>query len=296
MRASSLSNPRVIELLNRLYVPVHVRNQEALSPRAAQEKARIYRTALERGLKAGAVCVYLLSPDGRPLATAPLNERVATDPEQLAALMERAAREADAAPGEPLVRPNPAPEVRDPETLALRIVSRYLRRHAGALIPNDARGVLGTRRAGNWGDLPSEVRIELRREEWSKLLPTGRVKEESEWEPEAAIVARILDHFYPPTENTDLRKNRIDRQTLRARVESVREGLVEARLEGRFRMKHPFYHRDDDNFVEAELLGRLHIAGGRILLLEIVTDGGRYGGSVNGVQPFGAAARVATSG
>jgi hypothetical protein len=61
------------------------------------------------------------------------------------------------------------------------------------------------------------------------------------------------------------------------------------------RMKHPFYHRDDNNFVEAELAGyvRFKTNTREIESLCLVTENGRYGGAVNGMQHFGAAVRLA---
>ncbi len=58
-------------------------------------------------------------------------------------------------------------------------------------------------------------------------------------------------------------------------------------------MKHPFYHKDDNNFAQAALVGYLEFTVGKpgIRSLRLVTDNARYGGDVNSVQPFGAAAR-----
>ena len=59
-------------------------------------------------------------------------------------------------------------------------------------------------------------------------------------------------------------------------------------------MKHPFYHKDDNNFVEASLIGYLEFDAGKqgLRVLHLVTDDARYGGDVNSSQPFGAAVRV----
>ena len=82
MRASSFSSAKVIRLLNSYFVPVHMSNQDhdpegSAPPEEKAAKNRIYREALAAGLKAGSVCVYLIAPEGRPLAVAPLNENVA---------------------------------------------------------------------------------------------------------------------------------------------------------------------------------------------------------------------------
>src|SRR5439155_15427511 len=131
----------------------------------------------------------------------------------------------------------------------------YLERRREEFVPLEAKTVLGTKKGGNWGNLPSEGWVILSKAEWLRLLPPGQVGANAEWAPDAAVMAKLLNHFYPPTENTDLKQNRIDEQSLRARVESISDGTVRARLEGRLRMKHPFYHKDDGSFVDAELVG-----------------------------------------
>jgi hypothetical protein len=51
------------------------------------ERARIFRDALKAGMHAGTVCVYLVSPEGAPMAVAPANEDLVYDPDRLAELM-----------------------------------------------------------------------------------------------------------------------------------------------------------------------------------------------------------------
>jgi hypothetical protein len=179
--------------------------------------------------------------------------------------------------------------------LVLHVVSRYLERKGDECVPYNVKDLLGTRKGVGWANLPSESWVVLRKEECAKLLPPGDVRPGTSWELPGEVAGKVLTHFYPPTENTDLGKNRIDEQVLRARVESVEKGVARARLEGRLKMKHPFYHKDDKNFVEASLVGYLELdVGGRgVRSLRLVTDDARYGGDVNGVQPFGAAARSA---
>ena len=296
MRASSLSSHKVIDLLNGYFVPVYVSNEELRGPRSAEGAVvnRIYRTALEKKLSAGTVCIYLVAPDGEPVATAPLNKKVAADPERLAELMERVVGDLKVTKGEPLVaaKPQSSPRHADADAVVLHVVARYLERRKDELVPHDATSVLGTKRGGNWGNLPSEGWVVLDKAESLKLLPQGNVAAGSEWNPDSAVIAKLLNHFYPPTENTNLKKNRIDEQSLKARVESVENGVARARLEGKLRMKHPFDHKDDENVVEANLIGYLEFAADKssVRSFRLVTDGGRYGDEKH-AQPFGAAAR-----
>ena len=300
MRTSSFSNAKVIDLLNGYFVPVHISNDDCREggPAPVEERElrdRIYRAALEAGLDAGTVCAYLVTPEGKPVATAPLNRDVAADPVKLAELMERVVRDLDVTKGEPLVPPQPykGPKAVSDDSLMVHVVTRYLERKGDELVPYDLSQSLGTKQAIGWGNLPSESWVELSRDDWLKLLPTGDVAADTAWQPDAKVAAMVLNHFYPPTENTDLAKNRLDELSLSAKVESVNDGVVRARVEGRLRMKHPFYHDDDKNFVSADTIGYLEFDADKkaIRSFELVTDGATYGGNTDFLHPFGAAVR-----
>ena len=249
-------------------------------------------------MPAGTVCAYLLTPAGRPLDVAPLNRPEATNPERMAEKLQRVVRELQVTRGSPVVKPRPQSALRStPQvergSLVIHLTARYLQRNGDDLVPFDTRSVLGTQTGGNWGDLPSEDWVVFGHAEWLKLLPAGKVRAGDSWELHREVAARLLRHFFPPKENTAFEKNRIDEQSLRAHAESVRDGVVHARLEGRLRMKHPFYHADDNNFVEASLVGYLDFEPGkqRIRSFRLITDAARYGKPGTGVQPFGVAAR-----
>lgn len=216
------------------------------------------------------------------------------DPDRLAELMQRVAGDLKAVKGEPVVEPKrqSAGPKADADSLVLHVVARYLERRGDDYVPHDVKELLGTKKAVNWGSLPSEGWVILSKADWAKLLPGGEVRPGKSWELPAEVTAKVLTHFYPPTENTDLKKNRIDEQTLQGRVESIERGIARARLEGRFKMKHPFYHKDDNNFAQASLVGYLEFTVDKpaIRSLRLITDRGQYGGQVNGKQPFGAAA------
>src|SRR5262249_44476990 len=156
---------------------------------------------------------------------------------------------------------------------------RYLRRKGADLVPlGEDAGRGRTRNAGWWAE-PGEDWVVLPRAEWSKLLPAGKVRPGDSWEPDRQAASRLLTRFYPPTENHDVGKHRIERQSLTARVLSMQDGVVRVRLDGRLKMKHPFYHRPDDSAVEAAVVGFLEYdpAKGTIRALEVVTDGATYG-------------------
>src|SRR5262249_55054390 len=171
----------------------------------------------------------------------------------------------------------------DPDALVLHLTARTLVRQGGEYVPH--RVTLGETKSAGWGSYPAEDWIVLKKAEWAKLLPPGEVAAGTTWEPDREVAARVLTHFYPSTENNDVAKNRIEEQALTATVVSVRDGVARARLEGRLRMKHPFYHKDDDNVVEATVVGFVDFEEGKdgVRSLRLVTDKATYGRTTFGV-------------
>src|SRR5579884_2484078 len=90
MRVSSLSDPRVIEVVSKYFVPVSVsRDDYQREPRSEDEKAELLRLDRERarrGLKGGNVCVFIIAANGDVLATQPV--QLAYKPENLVPLLQ----------------------------------------------------------------------------------------------------------------------------------------------------------------------------------------------------------------
>ena len=284
----------MIALLNRSFVPVTAANHDyatstTIPPEEKAEKTRIYHDALKAKLPAGTVCVYLLGPDARLLDSLIVSD--AARPDRLIDLLQRTVDAVKPTPGQPLVKPVPqsAPPACDPGSLTLHLTARYLERQGDALVR--LHPVLGEERSGQWSHLPSEDWVVFGREEWRKLLPTGDVRPGTSWELDRDVTARLLTHFYPPTENTDVSKNRLEEEALKATVLSVQDGVAVARVEGRLRMKHSFYHKATDEFVEASVVGVLGFEPGasKVRSLRLVTDRATYGGEGATRHPFGVA-------
>ena len=108
MRASSLSDAKIISLLNRYFVPVYLSLEDvaATGSASALEKSeyrRIYAEAQRAGLSTGTVHVYILTPDGHPLDS--LHVAKASEPEQLTALLDGAMQKLKTVPCAPVVKP-----------------------------------------------------------------------------------------------------------------------------------------------------------------------------------------------
>jgi hypothetical protein len=208
-------------------------------------------------------------------------------------MLERSVAKLKAPAGGPLVKPAPQsrPAAAPADALVLHVTARYLRKKGDELVPLGAEAHRGESRNAGWGAMPGEDWVVLPKAESAKLLPAGQVEAGTSWRPDEKVVAELLTHFYPPTENNNVAKNRIEEQSLRATVLSLKGGVARVRLDGRLKMKHAFYHREDDNRVEADLLGLLEYEPrtGTIRDLQLVTDGATYGARQ---FPFGVAVRA----
>jgi len=266
LRAGPLSDEEIISLLNGYYVPVYVSNEEDddKTPASAVETAlrrRLMFEAKKSGLTAGTVCAFLLGPDGKVIEAC--RAPYTSDTKHMKELLEGTAKKTGAKKGETLVAPKPqsAPPTAKKDALTLHLTARWL--PAG----------------DSWGRLPSEDWIVLERANWTKWLPTGEAKIGNTWELDKELAANLLKHFYPPTENNELSSNRIDKKTMKATVVSIKDGIVQARIDGSLKMKHsagPL--RDDNSFVEATFVGFMDFepAKNRIVNLKLVTEKANY--------------------
>jgi hypothetical protein len=278
----------VISLLNRYFIPVYVSNEDYAKDGCApaEEKAernRIWRDAAKAELSSGTVHVYILDPDGKVIDSQ--HVAVASKVDKLTEMLERTVEKLKLDEGKPLVKPAPqscAPQA-DADALVLHLTARNLTRKGDEWLP--VKPALGETRSGNWGAYAVEDWIVLTKDEWSKLLPEGDVEAGKAWDLDKGVAAKVVKHFYPSTENNDITKNRIDEQQMRATVLSVKDGVVRARIDGGVKMKHTFYHKDDDNVVDATFVGILDYdrAAKKIRSLQLATDKATYGRITFGV-------------
>lgn len=266
MRAGPLSNPEVIKLLNAHFVPVYAVNDDYRGdgPQSEDERAeytRIYREALDAGMSAGTVHVYIIAPDGKTVDSMHVAEAAKT--EQLLATLKRNIKRFETAAGAPLVAPkaqSTRPVDIAGDALALHLVSRAL---GGG---------------GSWGGVVEDW-IVLDPDEWAHFVPPKELPANGSWRIDPAVSAKLLTHFYPSTENNDVSKNAFEHQHLDAqRIEGGAEVMV--KLSGALKMKHAFYHKPDDNFAEATVVGfaRIDPKSSRIRTFEMTTGEATYGG------------------
>jgi hypothetical protein len=277
MRTGPFSQTKVIEKLNAYFVPVYLAQEDlatngAAPPADKAEYQRIFREALAQGLSTGTVHVFLIAPDGKPLDS--LHVANAAKTETLLAMLDRTIAKLKLEPGKPLVVPKPqsSPPTSQEGSLVLHLASQSLRG------------------GGSWDGI-SENWIVYEPKEIPRLLPKGDPAAGDQWQIDPKLAARLLTHVYPVTENNDVTQNKITDQSLSGRVVSREGSRVLARLDGRLKMRHNFYYKDDGNTVEATLAGYVEFDAGerpQVRSLKLATVKASYGGG-----EFGVAIRLA---
>src|SRR5512143_1250667 len=140
MRAGPLSNPRVIDALNRNFVCVYINNEDYYSKdgRApAEERAELQRIRQEgfaKKLDVGNVRSYVLTPDGHAYD-------ILRRESDMLSMLQRAVEEFKPQPGKSVVAPNrqSAPPPAPADAVVLHLIAR-----------GDDRGSWGQFPAENW--------------------------------------------------------------------------------------------------------------------------------------------------
>lgn len=268
MRAGPLSNEKVIQLLNRHFVPVYTVNEDyrTKGPAPKEEKAereRIFKAGHAAKKSVGSVHVYVLTPAGDFFDS--LHVAEAAKSAKLIGLLERAVTELNVTAGEPVVpaRPQSQRPACEADCLALHLTARSL----------DGRGA--------WSEFPVENWIVLSPAEQKEFAGNREsVKRGDTWTIAPEVAQKLLTHFYPATENNDVSKNKFLEQKLALRVVSAEGNRARARVEGNFRVEHSFYHKPDGKVAQGTVIGFVDFnpREGRVLELNVVTDTATYGG------------------
>ena len=176
MRVGPLSNPQIIDYINKFFVPVYVTNEYYAAGRFGESNLKLLRDvwneAGRKNLPQGTVHVYLLTPGGSVHNS--MHVKHAAKQAHLFRFLAAAVRELKTDSGSTLVKPalKAVPPPAEKHQLVLHASSQY----------DDAGGVVGD----DW--------IILSRDEWSQFLPPAS---KSEWKIEDALAKKIFVHLYP---------------------------------------------------------------------------------------------------
>jgi len=269
MRAVTLADDKVRELLNGYTVPCYASNDE-FDPKKRRKlsqedldiwMSKIHAATLNAGFDSGNVCVYILSPDGKPVDGIIVAQ--ACQPNVLIPRLEAAIKKHNVKKGDPLIKPallsNP-PKVKEDSRVA-HLVARC------------------TERA--WMPTPAENCIVFDPEKQKKLLPGGNEKVGASWEIDKDVALEILCRFLPNIENTHFRIDRFKSHSLKATVVSIEKGTARARVEGSFEFKHDFYpgRPETANTSEGNVVGYIDFdpAQRNLKSLKLLAPAAKYG-------------------
>lgn len=255
-------------------MPVYTSNEDYGKGGAAPDDEkkvyqRIYHEALKEKRPAGSVCVYLVGPDGKGIASMIVSEAAKAD--QLLKLLEKTADDLKVEEGKPLIKPVPqsAPPKADADGLVLHVVARVNHRYS-------------------WGEFPSENWIVLKADEWKKYLPPEGAARGTSWDVDPGAAKAVLTYFYPQVETCDFandaveggpHEHKIEELKLKATVLSADKGRVRVKLEGNVKIKHKFYpNHKDENRATSTVVGYLDVdpAAKKLTGFRLVTEQATY--------------------
>jgi len=227
MRVSSLSDPKVVELLKKYFVPVWLSRdfyQKADSKAEREEILRIDREVQRKKLEGGSVAVFLLDSDGTVLDA--MRVHGASQPEKLVPMLQKIvdgkkvpARSEDA--------------IRNAVSAAQE---RYKPKEEGGKIFHTWTRFTDNR--AGYG--VSEDWVELSKEEWEAFLPGKDAKAGTSWQVADKTIDKLAVFFYPPAPNWQVGDSEIVSRKLTATVRSISKDVAEVTLRGEVVLNHPF--------------------------------------------------------
>jgi hypothetical protein len=238
MRVSSLSNPRVMDLISRYFVPVLVSRDDYQSdPRSEDEKAellRIDRECARRGMKGGSVCAFILAPNGDLLTTQRV--QLALKPENLLPFLQQIITEQKLGPrSEEAIRASAAPPSR-----ALGSEGHFIH--------------IWTRQdTGDNQGLGSD-RVELSAAQCKAFLPPADAKPGTSWDIPEEIAHKLFQYGYPPFPQWETKDCKVMKATLRATLAAVSDEEARIQLEGEMLLTFPL-GRPTEGRVTARFVG-----------------------------------------
>jgi len=267
MRAGPLSNDKVIDLLNHSFVPVYTSNEdyEDKSPKVSAEERKALRQIQDECFanrtSVGTVHVYILNPQGHAIDSS--HVAAVTETKRLLAVLQRNVDKLDTNHGQPIIKPERQSVAPDAPTgsLVLHLV---------------ARGQDTGPQGGSWREFPGENWLVLSSDQAKGFLPRDRPEVGAQYDVNATTAMKLLQYFYPQSEDpVDSPWTKIDAQSLKAMILSVRDGIARARLQGEVSLQRNFYPgKVSPEHMHATLLGffEWRMINGRITSFELVTD------------------------
>jgi hypothetical protein len=224
LRTSSFSNPTIIDLLSKYYVPaiLETRDPGSLPPAEWAEFRRLCADCDHQKIIWGYICSYVIKTDGTVAESLPLHSM---DRPSVTALLQREIKKLDVQPRTPeqiralaAQSPGPgAPKRKLKDSVMLHMLARYHGSHAHQEPTNE------------W--------IEVIRDDWLKFLPSpGKATIGASWEVAHGAAERLLNHFYPPDPSYPLGLSHMEQLKVEATLVTVTPDEFIVRLAGQMEM------------------------------------------------------------
>lgn len=244
MRVSSLSNPRVIELISKYFVPAWFSRDFYQIPGDHQdekkEMLRIDRERAKRRMDGGNVAVYILAPDGKLMAS----QRVQTacKPENLIPFLEKAIADQKLKPrNEDAVRDTTAKAASlKPKNEGGRIFHIWTRLDTGV-----ERGL-------------SNDRVELSAKQCKAFLPPADAKVGATWTIPEEINQKLYKYCYPPGPQWIEVLSEVMKGKMKATLASLSEDEARITLQGEMELKFPV-GKPTEGRITAHFVGAAHV-------------------------------------
>ncbi len=263
MRVSSLSDPHIIDLVSKYFVPVSVsRDDYQREPRSQDEKAELLRLDRERarrGLKGGNVCVFIIAANGDVLATQPV--QLAYKPENLRALLEEMIVSQKVGPrSQEAIRASAA---KPPETKPKAEGERVI--HIWACLDTGLNRGL------------SNDRVELTAAQCKAFVPPAGAKPGTSWDIPEEIAHKLFLYGYPPGPQWTTKDSKVMKGTLKATLAAVSDGEAHINLEGEMELKFPL-GKPTEGRITARFIGaaRADCKKQTLTSLELVSEQADY--------------------
>jgi hypothetical protein len=228
MRVSSLSDPRVLELLTKYYVPVWLsRDDYQREKRSRDEQAELSRLDAERAkrkMEGGTVCVFLVAPNGDVLAT----QRVllAYQAETLIPFLKKTIADLKVEPRDPEAIRTSIAEATEAKPKTKTKDGRFVHIWTRVDNGNDNRGL-------------SNDRVELTAEELKAFLPPAAAQPGASWTIPQEIAGKLFQYGYPPGPYWDVKECKVKRAMLTATLASASEKEAYLDLSGAMELSFP---------------------------------------------------------
>jgi|GEM_PF-5407926 len=257
MRVGPFSQKQTTDFIHAHFVPIYLSNEAYKAGKYGLDErdllVSIRRNAKLKGMRAGSVQVYVLTPAGDVVGVLPVS--IASKDNQLQTFL-RTTAEAHKLKAGPRLIKKPSSTTTATSTssqLAVRVAAQYKPRQK----------------------IMVEDLVLLEPHEWQVFVPP--TKGDRSWTIDDRVTRKLLVNLYPYALNWDHDLDQIETAQLDANVISQTDQKTIVALRGKLEMTHMLYVRTGKQHVNADLTGFAVLRPNQKPELTIITEKARFG-------------------